>query len=116
MLTYEYQTKSLSGLTLDHWKKNWDNTFNGDLYGSKTIKDGTNYTTSRCRISNVVGEFGVKIPTEDGTTYFLGYKRRCTERHSGDSDEQYVMRRTRLRDEAKAQMAVVRTAWAKGNG
>jgi hypothetical protein len=68
-LTEIAKRREKQGLTLDHWKKNVDNTFNGDLYGSKTIKDGTNYTTTK-----VVGEFGDRITTEDGTTYTLGYR------------------------------------------
>ena len=68
-LTEIAKRREKQGLILDYWKKNVDNTFRGRLYGSKTIKDGTNYTTTK-----VVGEFGDRITTEDGTTYTLGYR------------------------------------------
>ena len=68
-LTEIAKRREKQGLTLKYWKRNWDDTFSGDLYGSKTIKDGTDYTTTK-----VVGEFGDRITTEDGTTYTLGYR------------------------------------------
>ena len=55
-----------AGLALENWRELLDNTFIGDLYGSKTIRDGTRHTTSR-----VTGKFGNSIKTDDGS-YVLG--------------------------------------------
>jgi len=53
--------------TLENWRELLDNTFVGDLHGSKTIRDGTRHTTT-----TVTGKLGNRIKTEDGSTYVLG--------------------------------------------
>ena len=53
--------------TLEKWRELSDNTFVGDLHGSKTIRDGTRHTTSM-----VTGKVGNRIRTEDGSIYTLG--------------------------------------------